>query len=273
MATRNADLTPMKTLFSMTLLLLAFLSSTAFALPLEFTASYNLEKYGIAIARSDYTLQHENNGLRISQHTEAVGLAALLRSDQLDESSFVSRLHDQFLLTEFSYRQDSPDDKNRDIQFKINWIQSGEKLLGKVSGTAYGEELSLNVDEPVWDTSSYLIPLMLNTTENAPPQQYTMMVKGDFKSYTFITHGIEKIEVNGNSIQAIKVERESAPDKSPIFMWLAPSLNNLPVKVDKWKDGKLQLSMLLEQAQFPSDKTMKFKSTMDTIQGFNDSDY
>lgn len=273
MATRNANLTPMKTSFSTTLLLLAFLSSTTFAQPLEFTASYNLEKYGVEIARSDYTLQHENNGLRISQHTETVGLAALLRSDQLDESSFVSRLHEQLLLTEFSYQQDSPDDKNRDIQFKINWIQSEEKLLGKVSGTAYGEALSLSVDEPVWDTSSYLIPLMLNTTENSPPQQYTMMVKGDFKTYTFITHGIEKIKVNGNSILAIKVERDSAPDNNPIYMWLAPSLNNLPVKVDKWKDGKLQLVMLLDQAQFPSDKTMNFKPAMNTIQGFNDSDY
>ncbi len=263
----------MKTPFSTILLLLASLSSTAFALPLEFTASYNLEKYGVVIARSDYSLQHENNGLRISQHSEAVGLAALLRSDQLDESSFVSRLHNQLLLTEFSYRQDSPDDKNRDIRIEIDWSQSDGELQGNVTGTAYGEALNLSVDKPVWDTSSYLIPLMLNTTENAPPQQYTMMVKGDFKSYTFITHGIEKIEVNGNSILAIKVERVSAPDKSPIFMWLAPSLNNLPVKVDKWKDGKLQLSMLLDQVQFPSDKTMKFKSTMDTIQGFNNSDY
>lgn len=263
----------MKTSFSMTLLLLAFLSSTTFAQPLEFTASYNLEKYGVAIARSDYTLQHENNGLRISQHTETVGLAALLRSDQLDESSFVSRLHDQLLLTEFSYRQDSPDDKNRDIRIEIDWSQSDGELEGNVTGAAYGEALSLSVNEPVWDTSSYLIPLMLNTTENSPPQQYTMMVKGDFKTYTFITHGIEKIEVSGNSIQAIKVERESAPDKSPVYMWLAPSLNNLPVKVDKWKDGKLQLIMLLDQAQFPSDKTINFKPAMDTIQGFNDSDY
>ncbi len=273
MATRNAYLTLMKITFSTILLLLAFLSSTASALPLEFTASYNLEKYGIVMARSDYTLQHENNGLRISQHSEAVGLAALLRSDQLDESSFISRPHEQLLLTEFSYRQDSPDDKNRDILIKINWSRSDGELEGNVTGTAYGEALSLSVDEPVWDTCSYLIPLMLNTTENGPPQQYTMMVKGEFKSYTFITHGIEKIEVNGNSIRAIKVERESAPDKSPIFMWLAPSLNNLPVKVDKWKDGKLQLSMLLDQVQFPSDKTMKFKSAMDTIQGFNDRDY
>jgi len=241
------------------MLALIFLPVTGYSQPLEFSASYDIEKYGIVVAKSDYTLKHENNGIRITQHTEAVGFAALLRNDELDENSFLSVQNDQLLLTEFSYKQKSPDKKNRDIQLKIDWIQSDEKLLGKVSGNAHGKKLELKVHKQVWDTNSYQIPLMDNTRENAQPQQYTMMVKGGFRTYTFITHGTENIEVNGNTIKAIKVERDDRSNKNPIYLWLAPSLNNLPVKIEKWNNGELQLTMSLNNAQFPSDKAMAFK--------------
>lgn len=261
---------PIKIIARQLLLSLIVLPSLSLALPLEYSASYDIKKYGMVIAESTYSLKKESDGIRIKQHTETVGLAALLRGDVLDENSFLSSQSNQLLLTEFSYKHKSADKKNRDIQLKIDWIQSEEKLLGKVSGTAHGKELALNVDKPVWDTSSYQIPLMLNTKEKAEPQQYTMMVKGKFKSYSFLTHGTEKIEVNGNTIQAIKIEREGSTGKSPIYLWLAPSLNNLPVKIEKWKNDKLQLTMFLKQAQFPSDKTMKFNAAAEEIEGFDD---
>ena len=248
---------------------LIFLPALSFALPLEYTASYDIEKYGIVIAKSNYSLKHENNGVRMTQHTETVGLAALLRSDTLDENSFLSAQNNQLLLTEFSYLQQSSDNKNRNIQLKIHWIQSDKKLLGKVSGTAYGKKLELNVDKPVWDTSSYHIPLMLNTKETATPQQYTMMVKGKFKNYSFITHGIEEIEINGHTIKTIKIERHSETNKNPIFLWLAPSLNNLPVQVEKWKNGKLQITSSLNHAQFPSSNSMEFKAVIDETEEFD----
>ncbi|MDH5611465.1 MAG: DUF3108 domain-containing protein [Gammaproteobacteria bacterium] len=270
MAIRYAFFTSIRTTVSALILTLILLPSTGFSLPLEFSASYDLKKYGVTLAKSVYSLKHENNGIRITQHTEPVGLAAMLRNDELDENSFLSIQNGQLLLTEFSYRQTSDDEKNRDIQIKIDWIQSSEKLLGKVNGTAYGEELDLKIDEPVWDTSSYMIPLMTNTSENTPLQKYTMMVKGRFQTYSFITHGVDEIEVNGNIMQTIKVERDDSSNKHPIYLWLAPSLNNLPVKIEKWEDGKRQLTMSLNNAQFLSDKTMNFKKAIDNTEEFDD---
>lgn len=256
-----------RTAFSM-LLATIVLPSPGFALPLEFTASYDLQKYGIVFAKSDYSLKNENNGTRITQHTEAVGFAALLSDDELDENSFLSLQNDQLLLTEFSHRQKSGDEKNRDIHLKIDWVQSDKKLLGKVSGTTYGKKLALNVDQPVWDTNSYLIPLMANTRDDAGPQQYTMMVKDRFKTYSFTTRGAEEIKVNGKTIKAIKVERDDRSGKDPIYLWLAPELNNLPVKIEKWKDGKVQITMSLNNAKFLSDKTLKFNQPVDNAEAF-----
>lgn len=260
----------MKNAFKKLLLGIILLPSVSFALPMEYTATYDIEKYGMVVAQSEYSLKHESNGIRITQHSEPVGLAALLRKDVLDENSFLSNQNNQLLLTEFSYKQISPDNKNRSIQLKIDWIQSEEKLLGKVNGTAYGKKLELKVNKPVWDTSSYQVPLMTHTKEGAKPQKITMMVKGHFREYRFITHGTEEIEVNGNTIKTIKTERDGGKNKNPIYMWLAPSLHNLPAKIEKWKNGKLELTMLLNQAQFPSDKTMLFKAATDTSEELDD---
>ncbi len=267
MAIKYTLLTPIKLAPSL-LLTLIFLPFSSLALPLEYSASYEIKKYGIIIAKSHYTLKHENNGLRMTQHTELAGLASLVRKDIVDENSFISLQNNQLLLTEFSYRQRPNDKKNRDIQLKIDWQQSEKKLLGKVSGTANGKKLELTVDKPVWDTSSYQIPLMLSISENKKQQQYSIMSKGHFKSYSYITRGTEKIDVNGHNIQTIKIERAGKSNNRPMYLWLAPSLNNLPVKIEKWKDGKINLKMSLIQVQFPADKSMKFEAVAS-----NDSDF
>lgn len=267
---RKTFFTKIKCFFRKTLTGVILLPSVSLALPLEYTATYDIEKYGIVVAQSDYSLTHENNGIRITQHSEPVGFAALLRNDVLDENSFISNQDDQLLLTEFSYKQISPDKKNRSIQLKIDWVQSDDKLQGKVSGSAHGKKLELKVNKPVWDTSSYQIPLMSHTKEGARPHKITMMVKGRFNEYNFITHNLEEIDVNGNTIKAIKTERDGGKSKSPIYMWLAPSLNNLPVKIEKWKNGKLELTMLLNKARFASDKGMEFNATVEDPEELDD---
>ncbi|MES0327453.1 MAG: DUF3108 domain-containing protein [Gammaproteobacteria bacterium] len=270
MAIRYTLFTPMKATLSQLLLTLTLLPSPGFALPLEYSASYNIEKYGMVVAKSNYSLKYENNGVRMKQHTKTVGLAALLSKGTVDENSFLSVQNGHLLLREFSYRQEPSDKKNRNIQLTIDWVQTDKKLLGKVSGTAYGKKLELNVDKPVWDTSSYQIPLMLNTKEKAEPQQYTMMFKGHFKDYTFITHGAEEIEVNGHTIHTIKTERNGSDNKAPLYLWLAPRLNNLPVKMEKWKNGKLQVTSSLNKAHFPSDKSIKFTAVVEETDEFDE---
>ncbi|MCK4705712.1 MAG: DUF3108 domain-containing protein [Gammaproteobacteria bacterium] len=260
----------MKTTLSQLLLALTLLPSPGFALPLEYSASYNIEKYGMVVAKSNYSLKYENNGVRMRQHTKTVGLAALLSKGTVDENSFLAVQNGHLLLTEFSYRQEPSDKKNRNIQLKIDWVQSDKKLLGKVSGTAHGKKLELQVDKPVWDTSSYQIPLMHNTKEKAEPQQYTLMFKGSFKDYTFITHGTDDIVVNGHTIHAIKTERNGSDNKDPLYLWLAPELNNLPVKMEKWKNGKLQVTLSLNKAHFPSDKSIEFTAAVEDNEELDD---
>lgn len=165
---------------------------------------------------------------------------------------------DQLLLNEYSFIQ-TGDNKDRDIRLNINWQQNeNDQLAGTISGIARGQAVKLETSAPVWDTLSFQIPVMLYTQENNPPQEHNILVKGDLKSYLFITHGIEDIDINGRFIKTIKVERKSDKEDEPIFFWVAPGLNNLPVKIEKWRNNKPGITMLLNDASFPSDNELQF---------------
>ena len=78
-------------------------------------------------------------------------------------------------------------------------------------------------------------------------------MKGEFKHYLFENHGREKIVSNGAEFDTIKVAgRETKRDRA-MYVWLAPALNNLPVKIEQWKEGKLKSTVVLESVSFAKD--------------------
>jgi hypothetical protein len=228
-------------------------------LPAEFSATYTLESHGIDIARATYTLEHESNGLKFTQNSKTTGFASLIKNESLQETSYLSLQHNQLLLNEYSYIQKG-DDKNRDINLKIDWIISDNKLSGRVRGTARDEPVKFKVNKPVWDTLSSQLPLMMNTNDITSEWEAALLVKGQLKDYTFVTLGKEEISVGGRKLKTYKVERKNNNNDKPIFFWVAPELLNLPVKIEKWKKGKAYITMSLETATFPSNIKLQFKA-------------
>lgn len=249
--------------------LVMFLPSICLALPNElpdeFSATYTLETYGIVVARATYILEHESSGLKFSQHSKPVGLLSLFKKETAQETSYLSLHKNQLLLDEYSYIQKGSD-KNRNVNIKIDWIVSDKKLSGSIRGTARGDAIQFKVSEPVWDTLSFQIPMMMNKNEKILNWKAAILVKGQLKNYTFVTHGAEEITVGGHTLKTVKVERKNKNNNKPIFFWLAPELLNLPVKIEKWKKGKASITMLLDTATFPSNKELQFK----TIEIFDD---
>lgn len=231
----------------------------SYALPLAFTATYTAEIYGMIIAQATYELEHKNDVLTFTQHSEPTGLAAIFSNDEVSETSYLSLHHGQLLLDEYHYIQ-TGSKKNRDIHLKIKWNDStNNKLTGTISGNARGEIIQLETNTPVWDTLSFQIPIMTGDANKMMPLQYKILVKGKLKTYVFVSHGPEEIDISNNIIKTIKIERKSDDKNKSLFLWIAPSLHNLPVKIEKWKKGKPHITMLLNSAFFPSDKSLHFK--------------
>ena len=220
--------------------------SAARELPDEFTANYALEMFGTVMARAEYKLVHSKDGLYMTQSTRPAGLVALLRNDKIDVRSDMIISDGQILLVKYDYKH-SGDGKDRNVSFQIDWRSDTDRgLVGKVVGTHEGKQVDVDIDAPVWDPLSIQVPIMLDTEKNLPPHEHGLFMKGEFKHYLFENHGSEKIVSNGEEFDAIKVAgRETKRDRA-MYVWLAPALNNLPVKIEQWKDGKLKSIVRLE---------------------------
>jgi hypothetical protein len=164
--------------------------------------------------------------------------------------------NDRLLLVNYDYRH-TGDDKDRDVNFKINWQNSKQELTGKASGIYEGASIDLDVDTPVWDPLSIQVPIMLDAGKNLPPHEHDMFIKGEFKHYLFENHGSEKIKFNGTRFTAIKVVgRETKRDRA-MHAWLVPELNNIPVKIEQWKNGEHKSTVVLESVSFVKDGETK----------------
>jgi len=230
------------------------------ALPPEFTANYSAETYGVTAAQATYKLKHKNNGIHFTQHSETVGVAALFNDTTLDETSILSTHNNKLLLDEYRYIQ-TGDKKNRNTHLKIKWDKtSSHKLSGTISGKAGSNPVEIDINTQVWDTLSFQLAIMMSATEKTVQEEIQVLVKGELKTYHFVNHGEKEITVSNNQVKTIKIERKSSNKDKPLFLWLAPSLHNLPVKIEKWKKGKPHITMLLNSASFPSDKNLQFKT-------------
>ncbi|MGD2160476.1 MAG: DUF3108 domain-containing protein [Gammaproteobacteria bacterium] len=225
---------------------------TARDLPHEFSAVYTLEMYNTVLARATYTLKHTDNGLFMKQSTRPVGLVALLRDDKIDVRSDMVIDNDRILLVSYDYRH-TGDDKDRNVNFKINWQTSGKQNKnGKVSGVYEGDNVALEVDQPVWDPLSIQVPLMLDAARNLPPHEHGMFLKGEFKYYLFENQGNDDVSFDGKEYNAVKIAGKETKRDRAMYAWLVPELHYLPVKIEQWKEGKLKSTVKLESVTFNS---------------------
>lgn len=236
--------------FILALLLTASHSSATENLPHEFTADYVLEKFSITLARATYTLAHTEDGIRMTQSTRPAGLVALLRNDKIDIVSDMVFDNGHILLVKYDYRH-TGDEKDRNVYFTIDWNAADkDPLTGNVKGSYQGEPVDLSVNLPVWDPLSIQVPLMIDAGKNKSPHEHGMFLKGEFKYYIFENLGNETISLNDREYRAVKMVGEETKRDRAMYAWLVPDLHYIPVKIEQWKNGKLNSTVLLQNVKF-----------------------
>ncbi len=237
------------------------LLSRADDIPHPFTAQYSLEKFGTTLARATYSLGHTKDGLYMTQSTRPAGLLALFLDDELDVRSDMTIVDGKVLLTRYDYKH-TGDDKDRNVWFDINWKRDSA-LNGKAKGINKGEKVDIEIHTPVWDPLSIQIPLMMDASKNLKPHQHSLFLKGEFKNYLFENHGKKTIAFNDKEYTAIKiVGRETERDRA-MHTWLVPDLHYLPVKIEQWKNGKLNSTVIIESVIFNGEEIILFNNNND----------
>lgn len=226
------------------LVLVACLLLTATAraaeLPESFTAYYALSLNSFNLGESEISLDAQgNNRYLYRSHTRSTGVAKLFRNDTVRESSLFT-LHNQ-RLRPLEYRFDhSGDAKERHALLTFDWVQ------GKVSNTVEGHTWQMKIPEDALDKLVVQLAVMLDLDSGQQQLTYAIADGGKLKEYQFAVIGTETVRVPAGEFATLKLERLRKDNDRTTYLWCAPELGHLPVKIKQieHEDGVTYLSEL-----------------------------
>jgi len=217
--------------------LLAFLltpvAAPAKELPHEFTANYEVEVYGIVLARATHTVEHTANGLSMEVYTRPAGLMTLVSDDEVLVRADLVTNNGELLLVNYEYTH-TGDDEDDDVRFNIEWQNNHEqKLIGKGTGIYDGEKINIDFDKPIWDPLSAQALIIVNADKDIAQQEHGLFLKGGLKQYLFENHGKEIIDFNETKFTAFKTVIKETERDRVIYVWMVPEFNNIPIKYER----------------------------------------
>ena len=243
-----------KTTFHRSRLLIIFVTLfthnvfAAHALP-EFTAKYAIQIFGIKLAEAHYQLSYTDKGYKFTQDTNLYGAASLFGADTVSAVSYVDEVSDNLLLRKHSYKQTGRE-KNKDEDIDISWQTHKNTLTGKISGLVRSKQIDLRTDAEIWEVLSFQIPLMIEADENTKEYPYKAILKGEIDDYIFILKSEKKSMFAGKEYKIIQLVRTDPNRDRQLHIWLIPALNNIPVIIENYRDGKQRSRMQLESVSF-----------------------
>lgn len=207
-----------------------------------YKASYDLERRGRTHGTAERELTWDSEGYwRYQTNTRA---SLLFLSDRrYNDSSFqMNGYHVEPLTYEYARRGTG---SNQDYRLRF---QRAEKKLETLNGDAVTAEWR----EHLLDANAVLHQLQIDVAI-AEAQSFTYELideDGSNESYEFAITGEETMEVRGEAMNVIKVERVRDHDRRQTYFWFAPSLNYTLVGMQQIEGGKEQLRLVLTDLQF-----------------------
>lgn len=220
----------------------------AHALP-EFSARYAIKKYGIKLAEAHYLLTYTDKGYKFTQDTKLHGVANMFASDTVSAVSYVDEVGDNLLLRKHNFIQTGRE-KNRDEDINILWNTYKNTLTGKITGVVRSKEIDLRTNSEIWDVLSFQIPLMIEANETIKEYPYHAILKGEIDDYNFVLTSSKKIAFAGKEYKTIQLVRTDPVKNRQLHIWLIPALNNIPILIENYRNGKEHSRGQLESVSF-----------------------
>ena len=224
------------------LLLLPLAASADEQLPHPpFTALYRLYVNGIAIGHQEITLVRDPaGGWRYSAKTESIGIAAFLRDDSLRELSRFSYDDGQIRPREYEYHHQRRDHE-RHVRIDFDWS------AGRVTNEVQGERWRMEVPEGALDKLVVQLALMLDLQRDRREPEYAIADGGQLKTFRYRLRRQEGLDTPAGRFHTFQLERLRADQDRTTYLWVAPELDYLPVRIKQidHEDGTEYLSELL----------------------------
>lgn len=203
-----------------------------------FTASYTVGNNSIVAGRADIELSKmgPENDWHYSLSTKPSGLFRLTGKGRVQESAAFQIVDENtaFIIKPRSYKFRQDREQKRAIDATFIWSQ---KQLYFKRGK---DNDALDINANTLDRMTMTVAMMSNLTPDFDTFTMTIFDGGKLKKLELVNEGIEKIKTVLGEVETVRVRTTNmAGSKRETITWFAPSLNNVPVRIEQLKNGDL----------------------------------
>jgi hypothetical protein len=205
-----------------------------------YTAKYEVEYKGKNLGASAFTVtQDAAQGLyEFTSSTSAKGLLKLARPDPVVERSRFKVIDGRIRPIEFWYEDGSrKGEDNRHVEF--DW----DRHVAVVTDANGRREVPL--DETSLDPGSIHVALMQDLILNGKPGQYRIADEEMAKAYGYTDNGEAQIETGIGTLATHSYIQQREGSSRSMWIWVAPELSFLPVKIEQRKNGEVTTALTL----------------------------
>ncbi len=225
------------------------IENTLFHLIPDHQSFYRVEKFGTDIGEVVNTLRYQKNVVNYTSVASAKGIASLFVKNDHEEISILhwSQNMPRPIQQSFSYFRGKKHKRNQQILFKH--ITPGETQL---EGSYKHKNYTLKTNETVW--SRQMLPLLMSEQlqhkADTKTQKYYIINKGRIQKYYYTYENTEDIKYNGKMQSTLKFKVQRLDSNRLSYVWLSKKHYYLPLKVEQYKDGELNVQMFMTQLKF-----------------------
>ncbi|MGD8515058.1 MAG: DUF3108 domain-containing protein, partial [Granulosicoccaceae bacterium] len=194
----------------------------------DFTAHYQLQRGSSTVGTRTLSFTREGQHYTLDSVIKASGLAAFLSPDPIRETSRGIISDKQLLSSQYTRNNSNKPSRNMQLVFDHAQQQVQSRLPRPVTYT---------FKPVIRDLLNELLGFMYAATGSSV-MQYSIANDSRPKYYKLENLGPETVKTRAGDYQAIRYKRTRIGKQDRhTFIWIAPALHNLPVKIENHKRG------------------------------------
>jgi hypothetical protein len=205
-----------------------------------FVAEYAVSYGSMSVGTSHFELKPgaEPGRWVFESRSDAHGLARLIASGRLVQTSWLTVEGDQVRPQRFRF-DDGSTRKQEDANLAFDWPG------GRVTGDAKGEPVDLEIVPGLQDPVSSQLAMMVALLAGREPESLPMVDGGRLRETEVRLERRERVTTPAGEFDTLVYTSRRPGSRRVTWMWLAPELQYLPVRMEQLRDGKRAFHMQL----------------------------
>jgi hypothetical protein len=206
-----------------------------------YTATYRAQYKGKEAGTAEFAVRYlaDRDLYEFSSRVLAKGLLKLARPNPAVERSHFRVGSDGLQPLEFWY-----EDGSRSGEDNFHIVFDWDRRIATVSNEGGRREMAL--EGPALDRGSLQVALMRDLASTGAPRTYRLADEDSVADYEYTDNGTATMQTGAGSLETRILTQQRAGSSRATWLWVAPELGFLPVRIEQRRDGEVQTAFELQ---------------------------